>query len=55
MKLSKNKIVNAVHEAECPMLDGMNIDNMSKAKIVKKLTEACCPVLEELGEKKTPA
>ena len=55
MKLSKNEIVNAVHKAECPMLDGMNIDNMSKSKIVKKLTEACCPVLEELGEKNTPA
>ncbi len=55
MKLSKNKIINAIHEAECPMLDGINIENISKAKIVKKLTEACCPVLEQLSEENTPA
>lgn len=50
MDLTKAEIISAVIEAECPMLNGLDIEKMNKEQIVKKLRSACCPVLEELGE-----
>ena len=47
--MKKEEIVDAVKEAECPMLDDLNLETISKDKLIKHLTNACCPVLEKLA------
>lgn len=48
--MTKGEIVDAVEEAECPMLNDLNLETISKDKLIKHLTNACCPVLEKLAE-----
>lgn len=47
--MTKEEIVDAVEEAECPMLADLNLETISKPKLIKHLTDACCPVLEKLA------
>jgi hypothetical protein len=49
MKLSKDEIIHAVHESECPMLQDLNLKTITKENLIQHLSEACCPVLEKLS------
>jgi hypothetical protein len=49
MKLSKDEIIHAVHEEECPMLANLNLKTITKDKLIEHLKDACCPVLEKLA------
>jgi hypothetical protein len=47
--MSKDDIIHAVNEDECPMLADLDLDSMSKDDIIDHLASACCPTLERLA------
>lgn len=49
MSMDKKCIIDAVVEAECPMLETLNLKTVSKKKLITHLKDACCPVLEKLS------
>ena len=56
-RLTKEKIVEAVHKNKCSNLDGLPVASMSKEVIVKHLEKVECPCLKKLKEdtKKHPS
>jgi len=49
MAMDKKTIIDAVVEAECPMLETLNLKKIPKKALIQHLSEACCPVLEKLS------
>ena len=48
-KLTKDQIIDAVQESQCPMLVDLNLKTISKDNLITHLSDACCPVLEKLA------
>lgn len=51
-KISKEKIIEAVHKNKCSNLDGLPVKVMDKKDIVKHLEDVECPCLKKLKETK---
>jgi hypothetical protein len=51
-KFSKEEIIREVDEAECPMMQDLNLDKISKTNLIKHLADSCCPVLKDMIEGK---
>jgi hypothetical protein len=51
-KFSKEEIVREVNEAECPMMEDLNLEKISKNNLIKHLADSCCPVLKDMIEGK---
>jgi hypothetical protein len=51
-KFSKEEIVREVNEAECPMMENLNLEKISKTKLIQHLADSCCPVLKDMIEGK---
>lgn len=49
-KVSKEKIIEAVHKNKCPNLDGLPVKVMDKDVIIKHLETVECPCLKKLKE-----
>jgi hypothetical protein len=47
-KFSKEKIIREVEEAECPMMEDLNLEKISKTNLIKHLADSCCPVLRDM-------
>jgi hypothetical protein len=51
-KFSKEEIIREVDEAECPMMQDLNLEKISKTNLIKHLADSCCPVLKDMIEGK---
>jgi hypothetical protein len=51
-KFSKEKIISEVNEAECPMMENLNLEKISKTELILHLADSCCPVLKDMIEGK---
>jgi hypothetical protein len=47
-KFSKEEIIREVEEAECPMMEDLNLEKISKNKLIEHLADSCCPILARL-------
>lgn len=52
-KITKERVIEAVHKNKCSNLDGLPVKVMDKETIVKHLEMVECPCLKKLKESKS--
>jgi len=48
--MTKHEIIDVIHKSKCPMLKGLNFDNMSKQDVIAHLEKAKCPEIVKLKQ-----